>query len=95
MGASSRAATAVLGGRVCFSTQGGTDCTHVTLHGRGQSLDSGEKTKTKQKERKRKEKACRTLPSKNKGLQISLFLLLRNKNTLAMAIEFPQVRGRC
>lgn len=39
--------------------------------------------------RGRGKKACKTLPSKNKGLQISLF---RNKNTLAMAMRFHGTR---
>ena len=80
-----RAATAVPGPRVCLETLGGNDCTRVTATWKRSVAGLGGK----------KKKACKTLPSKNKGLQISLFLLSRNKNTLAMAIEFPQVRGRC
>ena len=89
VGARGRAATAVPGPRVRLETLGGNDCTQVTATWKRSVAGLGKKKKAKKK------KACKTLPSKNKGLQISLFLLSRNKNTLAMAIEFPQVRGRC
>lgn len=66
----------------CSSARGGT--ARVTAAWRRSVAGLGEK---KPKEKK---KACKTLPSKNKGLQISLF---GDKNTLAMA-EFPRTRQR-
>lgn len=64
--------------RLCFSVLGSTERTQVTAAWKRSVAGLGGK-----------KKACKTLPSKNKRLQISLF---RNKNTLAMAMSFRGTR---